>query len=87
MFVRLRWFTLGTLLGAGGALWGVVRARQAAARLTPTGVQAEAVDAVRRLGADLTAAAAEGRAGMREAEDRIRHRLDAQRSGAAATRR
>lgn len=87
MFTRLYWLVLGTIVGAAGTLWGMLRLRQAAARFTPTGVQAEVGDAVRRLGTDLRAAAAEGRAGMRDAEVRLRDQLRAERTGGRGARR
>jgi hypothetical protein len=84
---RLYWLTVGTVLGAAATLWGLLRLRQAAARLTPTGMQAELVDAVRQLGADLRAAATEGVEGMREAEDRLRAQLATERTGGRGPRR
>lgn len=75
MFKRLFWLTMGTALGSGGTLWLLVRVRRTAARFTPSGLSAELTEAVRQLGLDVRAAAAEGRAGMREAEERLRIEL------------
>ncbi|MBK5223341.1 MAG: hypothetical protein JJE52_10795 [Acidimicrobiia bacterium] len=82
MFKRLFWLLVGAGLGSGGTLWVLVRVRRTAARFTPTGVTAEVSGAVRQMGLDLRDAAAEGRAGMREAEARLRSEL-----GAPAARR
>lgn len=87
MLRRLYWLVVGSVLGAAATLWGLVRLRQAASRLTPTSVQAEVIDAVRQLGVDLRAAAAEGVTGMREAEDRLRAQLVPERTGGRAPRR
>lgn len=72
MFKRLYWLTVGSILGFTAAVWGMVRAKQAAAKLTPAGVRADAEAALRQLRRDLSAAVAEGRDGMREAEARLR---------------
>ncbi|QGG95164.1 hypothetical protein [Actinomarinicola tropica] len=72
MFKRLYWLTVGSILGFTAAVWGMVRARQAAAKLTPAGMRADADAALRQLRRDLGAALREGREGMRETEDRLR---------------
>ena len=85
MFKRLFWFTLGTGVGATGTMWLVLRLRHALLRMTPGGVPDELTGALRRVGAELRAVAAEGRLGMEETERRLRAQLEPDR--ALSTRR
>lgn len=72
MFRRLFWLITGMMVGFVGALWLQFKARAVGSRVTPMGVADTVVTATRRTKAELKAAAAEGRAGMAEAEARMR---------------
>lgn len=75
MFKRLFWLVMGAAFGFGMAFWLMRAVRETAARYGPSGVGENVAGALRQLGTDLREAAAEGRTGMREAEDRIRAEL------------
>ena len=72
MFKRLFWLTVGTLLGLGSSFWAQRRLRRAVRRIAPEHVRRQLSWWARNLLADLRAAAAEGRAAMREREAALR---------------
>jgi hypothetical protein len=65
---RLFWLTVGTLLGLATSFWAQRRLRQAVGRLAPEHVARRVSWSARNLVADLRAAAADGRAAMRDRE-------------------
>lgn len=75
MFKRLFWLSAGATLGFGCSFWLMRAARQAVARLAPERVATNATRAVQGVGAQLKAAASEGRAAMREREAELRAEL------------
>lgn len=75
MFKRLFWLVVGAGFGFGTSFWIMRVVRETAARYTPERLSSDVVGAVRQLGADLRAAVAEGRAGMREREAELRQEL------------
>ena len=72
---RLVWFTSGATAGFGGAMWVRRRIRRAVRRYTPENVRADASASVRRLGAGVRDAVAEGRSAMRDREAELRAEL------------
>ena len=75
MFKRLFWLVIGAGFGFGIAFWLIRAVREATAKYTPSGAAETISASIRQLGTDLREAAAEGRTGMREAEERIRSEL------------
>lgn len=75
MFKRLFWLVVGSAFGFGVSFWLMRAVREAAAKYTPSGAAETISASIRQLGTDLREAAAEGRAGMRETEERIRSEL------------
>ena len=73
MFRRLFWM----IVGAGFSLWVMRRMRNAVDRVRPERIAADLGDALRSFGADLRAAAADGRAAMHEREAELRHEIHA----------
>jgi len=65
MFKRLFWLTTGAGFGFGSSFWVMRWARQQIDRYRPTRIAA-------RFSADVAAALAEGRTGMREREAELR---------------
>ena len=76
MFKRLFWLLVGMSFGFGVAFWLMRFVRQTVQRYTPERVSSDLATALRGLGTDLRAAAGDFRAGMREAEDEIRTKLE-----------
>ena len=72
---RLVWFTSGATAGFGGAMWVRRRIRRALRRYAPENVRADASASVRRLGAGVRDAVAEGRSAMRDREAELRAEL------------
>lgn len=72
MFRRLFWLVTGAGFGFGIAFWVMRTMRGAVDRYRPDRVTAGVADAVRALGGDLRAAAAEGRTAMKDAEAELR---------------
>ncbi len=72
---RLVWFTSGATAGFGGAMWVRRRFRRAVRRYTPENVRTDASASVRRLGAGVRDAVAEGRSAMRDREAELRAEL------------
>lgn len=75
MFKRLFWLVVGAAFGFGVSFWLMRAVRETASKYTPAGIGSDLSSAVRQLGADLKAAAAEGRLAMRETEDELRNTL------------
>ncbi len=75
MFKRALWLTVGAGFGFGISFWLVRVLRSTVERYTPERVSADRSGALRRFGADVKEAAAEGRAAMREREDELRREL------------
>src|SRR5207244_1799394 len=77
VFKRLFWLCVGVGLGFGLSYWLARFLRQTAERYSPERVSNDVADGLRRLGADVRAAVAEGREAMREREGELRAELDA----------
>jgi hypothetical protein len=77
VFKRLFWLCVGLGLGFGLSFWLARFLRQTAERYSPERVSGDVADGLRRLGADVRAAVAEGREAMREREAELRADLDA----------
>ena len=75
MFKRLFWLVVGVGFGFGMSFWFMRFVRQTMERYSPERVSSDLTGALRQLGADIRAAVAEGREGMREAEEDLRERL------------
>ena len=75
MFKRLFWVAMGLGMGLGASFWITRLLRQTAARYSPERLGEDLVGALRALGADLKAAAAEGREAMRDRELELREGL------------
>ena len=75
MFRRVFWLVVGAGFGFGVSFWLMRFVRETVARYSPERVSADLAGALRGLGADLRAAVAEGREGMREAEADLRSKL------------
>ena len=76
MFKRLFWLLIGAGFGFGVSFWVVRTVRATVERYTPERVSADLAGALRGFGADLRAAAAEGREAMRERETELRRQLE-----------
>jgi len=76
MFKRLFWLCIGVGFGFGLSYWLARFLRQTAERYSPERVSNDVADGLRRLGADVRAAVAEGRDAMREREAELRAELD-----------
>ena len=79
MFRRLFWLIVGAGFGFGVSFWLMRFVRETVERYSPERVSSDLAGALRQLGADLRAAVAEGREGMREAEADLRARLEERR--------
>lgn len=75
MFTRLFWLVIGAAFGFGVSFWLMRFVRDTMARYTPERVSSDLSDALRAFGADLRAAASEGREAMREREVELRAEL------------
>jgi hypothetical protein len=75
VFKRLFWLSVGVGFGFGLSFWFTRYLRDAIERYTPERLSSELAAALRGLGEDLRAAAAEGREAMREREGEIRAEL------------
>ena len=76
MFKRLFWLVVGAAFGFGVSFWLMRFVRETVNRYSPERVSGDLAGALRSFGADLRAAVAEGREGMREAEAELRSRLE-----------
>ena len=72
MFRRLFWLVIGAGFGFGVSFWLMRFVRETVERYSPERVSGNMADALRTFGADLRAAAAEGRMAMREREEELR---------------
>jgi hypothetical protein len=75
MFKRLFWLMVGLGLGFGLSFWIARLFRQTVERYSPERVSGDVADGLKRLGADVRAAVAEGREAMREREAELRAEL------------
>jgi hypothetical protein len=75
VFRRLFWLMVGAGFGFGLSFWLMRFVREAAARYTPERMRSDLAGAIRSFGADLRAAAADGRAAMHAREAEIRAEL------------
>jgi hypothetical protein len=75
VFKRLFWLIIGAGFGFGVSFWVMRFVRETVQRYTPERVSADLAGALRALGADIRAAAADGREAMREREAEIRAEL------------
>lgn len=76
MFRRLFWLAIGAGFGFGVSFWLMRVLRATIERYSPERVSADLAGALRQFGADLRAAAAEGREAMREREAQLRAELE-----------
>lgn len=81
MFKRLFWLLMGIGFGFGVSFWLMRFVRSTVERYTPERVSADLGSALKQFGADLRAAAAEGREAMREKEAELRRELDREPGG------
>ena len=81
MFKRLFWLLTGIGFGFGVSFWMMRFVRSTIERYTPEKVSGDLAGAIRAFGADLRAAAEEGRAGMREREAELLAELDRRNQG------
>jgi hypothetical protein len=66
---------VGVGFGVGMSFWFVRFVKGTIERYSPERVSSDLSSALRQLGADISAAVAEGRQGMREAEAELREKL------------
>ena len=85
MFKRLFWLVIGVGFGFGVSFWVTRFVRETAARYAPERVSADLADAIKSLGTDLRAAAADGRDAMREREAELRSEMDGRRNGTVSS--
>jgi hypothetical protein len=76
VFRRLFWLMVGAGFGFGVSFWLMRFVKETAERYSPERVSGSVADALKGLGADLRAAAAEGRMAMRETEEQLRSSAD-----------
>ena len=72
MFKRTVWFTIGTGVGLGGSFYAQRRLRQKIERYHPEQVAKQVSTTVRTFGADVAAAAREGKEAMKAREAALR---------------
>lgn len=75
MFKRLFWLSVGAAAGFTGSVWAQRRVKRALERYLPDRVAHQVHASARSFGADLRAAASEGRTAMREREESLRSHL------------
>lgn len=75
MFKRLFWLTVGAGVGFGGSVYAQRRLKKKIEQYYPEQMARQVSTSVRTFGADVLAAAKEGKAAMREREDALRSRL------------
>jgi hypothetical protein len=81
MFKRLFWLLMGIGFGFGVSFWLMRFVRSTMERYTPERVSGDLAGAIKAFGADLRAAAEEGRAGMREREAELLAELNQAKHG------
>jgi len=79
VFKRLFWLAVGAGLGFGMSFWIMRTVRSTIQRYTPERVSSDLSHALRGLGADIRAAASEGRQAMSEREAELRESLGTRR--------
>ena len=75
MFKRLLWLVIGAGFGFGVSFWLMRFVKETMNRYSPERMSADLAGALRSLGADIRAAAAEGREAMKEREQQLREEL------------
>lgn len=75
MFKRLFWLMIGAGFGFGVSFWVVRFVKETVNRYSPERMSSDLAGAMRSLGSDIRAAAAEGREAMREREAQLREEL------------
>jgi hypothetical protein len=75
VFRRLFWLVVGAAFGFGLSFWLMRAVRGTVDRYKPERLSSDLSAALRSFGADVRAAAAEGRAGMAEREAELRQEL------------
>ena len=76
MFRRLFWLVMGAAFGFGVSFWLMRFVKDTVERYSPERVSGNMADALKAFGADVRAAAAEGRMAMRETEEHLREAVD-----------
>jgi hypothetical protein len=79
MFKRLFWLIVGAGFGFGVSFWLMRFVRETVNRYSPERVSNDVAGALKGLGADIRAAAKEGREAMREREAQLREELSPRR--------
>jgi hypothetical protein len=79
VFKRIFWLIVGAGFGFGVSFWLMRFVRETVNRYSPERVSGDLAQAVRSLGSDIRAAAAEGREAMREREAQLREELSPRR--------
>ena len=79
MFKRLFWLIVGAGFGFGVSFWLMRFVKETMTRYSPERVSGDLAGALRSLGSDIRAAAAEGREAMREREAQLREELSPRR--------
>ncbi len=77
MFKRIIWMGTGMAVGAGSAFWAKHKVEATVERYLPEQVADRAATQAREVGRTVRAAAAEGRAAMRERELELREQVEA----------
>jgi hypothetical protein len=72
VFRRLFWLVTGAAFGFGLSFWLMRFVKDTVERYSPERVSGNVADAFKAFGADVRAAAAEGRMAMRETEEQLR---------------
>ena len=79
MFKRIFWLTVGAGFGFGVSFWLMRFVKETMTRYSPERMSSDLAGALRSLGTDIRAAAAEGREAMREREAQLREELSPRR--------
>lgn len=75
MFKRLFWLVVGAGFGFGVSFWLMRFVKETVTRYSPERVSTDVAQALKDLGADIRAAAKEGREAMKEREAELREEL------------
>jgi hypothetical protein len=76
VFRRLFWLVMGAAFGFGLSFWLTRFLRETVERYSPERVSGNVAGALKAFGADVRAAANEGRMAMRETEEQLRAEAD-----------
>ena len=76
MFRRLFWLVAGAAFGFGVSFWLMRFLRDTVERYSPERVSGNVTSALKSFGADVRAAAVDGRIAMRETEEHLRAGVD-----------